>query len=177
MHFSCWNLSICASFTQHDKMFIFGSIRWIRPKLRQKRTLKKLKIFKRSKMDKNHPRDLSNLRKPIFNSSRTNFAQNRILKRKKIPNLPKNTENHRFFEFYKSIKWLELTGKHIQSSGLLEILTKIFLSTQNQKFMKLFKKVNSLPKRALLGGVRLLNVVLRRNHLTLTAERKKNNAI
>ena len=40
------------------------------------------KVKTRSKIDINHLQDLNNLRKPIFNSSRTNFAQNRILKKK-----------------------------------------------------------------------------------------------
>ena len=83
-----------------------------------------------------------------------NFARNRMLKgKKKLPNLPKNTENPRFFEFQKSIKWPVLADKHIKSSDLLESFTKIFLLAQNQKFMKLFKKVTTLPKRALFGGV------------------------
>ena len=59
------------------------------------------------KIDINHFQDLNNIRKPILNGSRTNFAQNRILK-KKLPNLPKNTENPRFFEFQTAINWPEL---------------------------------------------------------------------
>ena len=35
----------------------------------------------RSKIDINQLQDLNNLRKPIFNTSRTNFAQNLILKK------------------------------------------------------------------------------------------------
>jgi hypothetical protein len=63
--------------------------------------------FKMSKIDMNHLQDLKNLKNPIFNGSRTNFAQNRILKKKKA--LP-NTENPRFFEIHKSIKWPGLAG-------------------------------------------------------------------
>ena len=66
--------------------------------------------FKSSKMDKkidiNHLQDLNNVKKTIFHGSVNNLAQNRILKeKKKLPNLPKNSENPRFFEFYKVITW------------------------------------------------------------------------
>ena len=71
--------------------------------------------------------------------------------KKKLPNLPKNTENPRFFEFQKIIKCPKSADKHIKSSGLLEILTRIFLLAQNQKFMKLFKKWYP-PQRALFWG-------------------------
>ena len=46
----------------------------------------KTQNFKSSKMDKkidvNHLQDLKNVRKTIFNGSRTNLAHNRILKKK-----------------------------------------------------------------------------------------------
>ena len=41
--------------------------------------------------------------------------------------MPKNTENPRFFEFYKSIKWPESADKHIKTSDLPEILARIFI--------------------------------------------------
>ena len=45
---------------------------------------KRSKLKTRSKIDINQLQDLSNLKKPIFKSSRINFAQNRILKEKKV---------------------------------------------------------------------------------------------
>jgi len=49
------------------------------------------------------------IQKNHFDGSRANFAQNRILKKKKkLPNLPKNTENPRFFEFQIAINLSEL---------------------------------------------------------------------
>ncbi len=40
------------------------------------------KVEKGYKIDINHLQGLKNLKKTIFNDSRTNFAQNRILKKK-----------------------------------------------------------------------------------------------
>ena len=59
----------------------------------------KTQNFKKSKIDINHLQDLKNIRKTIFNGSGTNFAQNRILKKKKLPNVPKNTEIPDFLDF------------------------------------------------------------------------------
>ena len=42
----------------------------------------KTQNFERSKIDINHLQDLKNIIKSIFNGSRTNFAQNHILKNK-----------------------------------------------------------------------------------------------
>ena len=66
----------------------------------------KTQNFKRSKIDinLNHLQDLKNIKNPIFNDSSINFAQNHILKKKSCQ-MPKKTENPRFFEFHKSIKW------------------------------------------------------------------------
>ena len=50
--------------------------------------------------------------KTIFNGSRTNLAQNRILKKKGCQLCPKNTENPRFFEFHKVIKWPEVVDDY-----------------------------------------------------------------
>jgi hypothetical protein len=72
-----------------------------------------------------------------------------------LPNLPKNTENPKFFGFQKSINWPESADKQNKSSGLLEILTRIVLLAQNQKFMKLFKKCYP-PKGALWGAKKLI---------------------
>ena len=57
------------------------------------------KLKNGSKIDINHLQDLKNVRKTIFNGFRANLAHNHILKKKKLPNLPKNTENPTFFEF------------------------------------------------------------------------------
>ena len=74
-----------------------------------------------------------------FNGSRTNLAQNRILK-KKVAKFAKNTENPRFFEFHKVIKWLELTHNYPKRSALSQSLPKLFFMFQTQKIMKIFQK-------------------------------------
>ena len=54
-------------------------------RLQHKKCIKNSKFEKvkaQSKIDINQLQDLNNLRKPIFNTSRTNFAQNPILKKK-----------------------------------------------------------------------------------------------
>ena len=45
-----------------------------------------------------------------------------------------------------------LADKHIKSFGLLEILTIILLSAQNQKCMELFKKCNLLRRKGPFSG-------------------------
>ena len=94
-------------------------------------------------MDKNRyepSSDLKNVKENIFNGSRTNLVQNRILKKKTFPNLPKNTENPRFFEFPKAIKWPELADNYPKIWTLPQSLTKIFFMSQTQKFIKIFQK-------------------------------------
>ena len=69
-----------------------------------------LKLKNGYKIDINHLQDLKNVRKTIFNGSGTNLVHNPTLKKKQLLNLPKNTENPRFFEFPKVIKWLKVAG-------------------------------------------------------------------
>ena len=89
---------------------------------------------------------------------------------KKLPNVPKNNENLRFFEFPKSKngwKWSEVADNYSKTLALLQSLSKIFFVSQTQKFMKIFQKKLPPPpkKKAFFGGgggspgVRILNVV------------------
>ena len=69
--------------------------------------------------------------------------------KKKLPNLPKNTENPRFVEFPKVTKWPELADNYSKTSALSQSLSKIFFVSQTQKFMhfmsiSLKSHVNSL---------------------------------
>jgi hypothetical protein len=102
-------------------------------RFQHKKCIKIQNFIKRSKFDINHLQDLNNISKPaMFNNSRTNLAQNRILKEKKSCQIcPKNTENSRFFEFQKSTKWQELAepksaDKNIKSFGLARNSYSIF---------------------------------------------------
>ena len=54
------------------------------------------------KININHLQDLNNIRKPIFNGSRTNFAQNRIKKKKSCQICPKILKIPDFLNFEKA---------------------------------------------------------------------------
>ena len=58
-------------------------------------------------MDKNHLHGLKNLRKNILNVLEANLDENLILK-KKLPNLPLNTEIFDIFEILKLVSWPEM---------------------------------------------------------------------
>ena len=52
--------------------------------------------------------------------------------KRKLPNLPKNTENARFFEFPKITKWPEVADNYSKTSALPQSLSKnFFVSPQN----------------------------------------------
>ena len=82
--------------------------------------------------------------------------------------MPKNTENSRFFGFQKIIKWPELADKHIKSSGLLQILTRIFWFVQSQKFIELVKKYYPFPskKGPIRGGGEIIKFRFPQESLT-----------
>ena len=58
-------------------------------------------------------------------------------------------------------KWPELADNYSKTSALPQSLSKIFFVSQTQKFMKIFQKNHPPPqkKKAILGGVMILNVV------------------
>ena len=73
--------------------------------------------------------------------------------KKKLPNLPKNTENPWFFEFSQMKKWPELADNYSKPLALPQSLSKIFFVSQTQKFMKIFQKNHPPPqKKGLLSG-------------------------
>ena len=81
--------------------------------------------------------------------------------KKKLPNLPKNTENPWFFEFPQITKWPEVADNYSKTLALPQSLSKIFFVSQTEKFMKIFQK-NHPPKKGHFGGgggVMILNVV------------------
>ena len=68
--------------------------------------------------------------------------------KKKLPNLPKNNENPRFFEFLKITKWPELADNYSKTSALPpKSFPNFFFMSQTQKFMKIFRKNHSPPKK------------------------------
>ena len=72
--------------------------------------------------------------------------------KKKLPNLPKNTENSRFFEFPKFIKWPELADNYFKTSALPQSHFKNFFVSQTQKFMKIFQKTYPPPQKGPFFG-------------------------
>ena len=97
----------------------------------QHKNLKFEKVKTRSKIDINQLHDLNNLRKPILNSSRTNFAQNPILKKK----VAKFAQKYWKFQIF----WISKIGQNWPISiSKVPACSKICLSAQNQKFMELF---------------------------------------
>ena len=78
-----------------------------------------------------------------------------VFKKKKLPNLSKNTENPRFFEFPKITngrKWSELADNYSKTSVLPQSLSKMFFVSQTQKFMKIFQKNHPPPQKRPFGG-------------------------
>ena len=70
--------------------------------------------------------------------------------KKKLPNLPKNTENPWFLNFLKSQngrKWSELADNYSKTSDLPQSLSKNFFVSQTQKFMKIFQKNHPPPQK------------------------------
>ena len=94
------------------------------------------------------------------------MAQNRW--EKKLPNLPKNCENPRFFEFHKVIKWCGRNWPIIIPKYWLfpKVLPKFCLCPKPKNSWKYPKKL--FPKKrpfffgVCVGGVNLLNVVFTR---------------
>ena len=80
-----------------------------------------------------------------------------VFKKIKLPNLPKNTENPRFFEFPKVIKWPELEDNYPKTSAFPQSLASNFFGV-----IKIFPKNHPPPpkkKGAFFLERGLLNVV------------------
>ena len=75
------------------------------------------------------------------------MVQNRILKKK-----AKNTENPKFCEFQKVIKWPESVDGWLKNSGLPQSLSRIFYLSQTQKLMILSQKQYAPKNRFFLRG-------------------------
>ena len=78
--------------------------------------------------------------------------------KKKLPNLPKNTGNPRFFEFPQITKWPEVADNYSKTSACPKVFPKFFLCPKPKnswwKYSK--KKITPPPppkkKKAFLGG-------------------------
>ena len=111
-------------------------------------------------MHKNHLQDPKKPFKIIFSVLRTNFNENLILKKKlpKIcPILPKNDKITYFSNFNCGLgaqNGRYSAEKYLKSSGLPQILTKIFFIPPTQKLVKKFQNSSPPPKKSRLffGG-------------------------
>ena len=127
------------------------------------KNLKFQKLKNWSKIDINHLQDLKNVRKIIFNDSRTNLVQNCILKKKSCHSCPNILKIPDFLNFPKSQNgrnWPIIIPKHWLCP---KVFPKCFFVSQTQKFMKIFPKNHTPPpkKKGLFGGrgVMILKVV------------------
>ena len=79
-----------------------------------------------------------------------------IFWKKKLPNLPKNTDFLNFSKSQNDRKWSELADNYSKTSALPQSLSKIFFVSRTQKFMKTFQKNHPPPPQKkrpfFLGG-------------------------
>ena len=115
------------------------------------------------KIDINHLRGLKNLRKTIFNDSRTNFAQNRILK-KKVAKFAQKYWKSQIFWISNGHKLAGIGpnrpnwSSKISASSIL--LPKIFFCSKTKNWRRYQKNLAPPPQKGPWGGgVKLLNVV------------------